>query len=147
MYGVYNRLTAITGQVYSGGAWQTLRRYGLNQGVRKWTGPGQEDKFRLYLDSVDDRGQDDGLLRSYRFGYSFNNPNQIWLTSADNGWSGTLALQLCGLPGLVQQQHLPFSRTRYAVATTTAQDGLGNTVRTGYYPMALPARWGANGAP
>jgi hypothetical protein len=80
--------SALRVQAWSGGAWQTVRRYTLTtQRMPPLSGVSGCDAAnhhcrRLRLDSVDVRGKNNGLLQRYTFTYENSSPNNIRLKTA-----------------------------------------------------------------
>lgn len=145
LYGSNNRLTTVTVQVLTGGAWHTMRSYSLGQGTYTFTRPGQLDKFRLYLSHLDHLGENGGQLIRYSFGYNPLNPNRILLTSASNSLGGSATYTYNTVRTSCSNSTCPFTMDRYAVTRYVTGDGQGNTRTVDHYygPGTVGDEWSA----
>jgi RHS repeat-associated protein len=133
LYGSNNRLTAVTVQVLTGGAWHTMRSYSLGQSTYTFTRAGQSDKFRLYLSHLDHLGENGGQLIRYSFGYNPLNPNRILLTSASTSQGGSATYTYNTVRTSCSNSTCPFTKDRYAVTRHVTGDGLNNTRTVDYH--------------
>ncbi|MFN8495887.1 MAG: hypothetical protein U0350_50315 [Caldilineaceae bacterium] len=126
----YNRLLSLNVQAMdTGGSWQTLRTYRLNQGYITYS----SSLSRLVLNSIDQLGKNGSVLQTYAFSYENTAPTTIRLKTANNGWGGKITY--------TYQQHRPSCdgsicnsaagyHWRNPVVRTDVQDGIGNTTTT-----------------
>jgi YD repeat-containing protein len=153
-------LQTVTVEALVNGNWIKQRSYQLENGYGfTWntdnysysTDLGRHVK-RLLLHGLRVLGANDGLLQRYTFTYQKqgnNNPNQIHLVTADNGWGGKVTYTLddyrvgchtliCGGTGTRD--------IRFAVVSTQVEDGISNRYYTTYeYGPTAPAsgeEWG-----
>jgi hypothetical protein len=154
-----DRLSSVKVDAKVGSSWVTQRTYTLGNSYR-FTASATTDQLytatsggssikRLLLHSIGVQGKSGGTLHTYAFTYqkqTDNNPNQIHLVTADNGWGGktTYALTnyrvgcpstICGGVGVRD--------TRFAVTRTRVEDGLGNSIYTDYYYGSVAATSGS----
>ncbi|MEZ4736337.1 MAG: RHS repeat-associated core domain-containing protein [Caldilineaceae bacterium] len=129
LYGSNNRLTTVTLQVLSGGAWQTMRSYSLGQNTHTFSG----NKPRLYLNTIDHLGKDGSLLQRYSFTYHLYNPNHVLLATAGSSFGGSVTYNYTLHRTSCSNSTCPHTMNRYAVTQQITSDGVGNNRYVNHY--------------